>query len=175
MGVIPFLFDERACRLGFQRWVGIDYDISPHILTAERTGSGKTVAIKEILARTILLAPTELQPVELTVIDPKGDIDFDFLRGLPRFYQGENAPQGFLDFYEDFIRRKRRKKRDKKFKNPICRRVRQSHELDRGQKRKRVGAEKALAIAHAFEVAAVLNPIGNATTIGADFRKWGER
>lgn len=70
------------------------------------TSSGKTVAAKLLLGRSILLAPPELQPVELTVIDPKEDIDFDFLNGLPRFYSGDTAPKGFIDFFDAYLRRK---------------------------------------------------------------------
>jgi len=63
----------------------------------------KTVAAKLLLARTILLAPQELQPVEITaVIDPKADADFNFLAGLPRFYRGEEAPAGLNDFFQAF-------------------------------------------------------------------------
>lgn len=66
----------------------------------------KTVAAKLLLARTVLLAPPELQPVELTVIDPKEDTDFLFLAGLPRFYSGDAAPQGFNDFFDAYLQRK---------------------------------------------------------------------
>lgn len=92
--------------MGVEQWVSIDYEKSPHVLWAGRTGSGKTIAAKLLLARTILLAPPELQPVEATVIDPKEDIDFSFLAGLPRFYSGDAAPQGFHDFFDAYIRRK---------------------------------------------------------------------
>lgn len=64
------------------------------------------MAAKLLLARTILLAPPELQPVELTILDPKEDIDFSFLNGLPRFYSGDAAPQGFNDFFKAYIQRK---------------------------------------------------------------------
>jgi hypothetical protein len=107
---IPFLLDEQAFKLGFQRWIEIDFTATPHVLWCGRTGSGKTVAAKLLLARTILLAPPTLQPVELYVADPKGDTDFDFLDGLPRFYRGDNAPQGLIDFFGEF--RKRQSKED---------------------------------------------------------------
>lgn len=60
-------------------------------------------------ARTILLAPPELQPVELTVIDPKEDIDFDFLQDLPRYYRGDEAPRGLNDFFDAFLARKEKR------------------------------------------------------------------
>lgn len=92
--------------MGMEQWITLDYGKSPHALWSGRTSSGKTVAAKLLLARTALLAPPELQPVELTIIDPKEDIDFSFLAGLPRFYSGDAAPQGFNDFFEAYIQRK---------------------------------------------------------------------
>lgn len=106
MGSIPFILDERAHRRGLEEWLSIDYATASHFLWCGRTGSGKTVGAKALLSRSILLAPPELQPVELTVIDPKEDIDFDFLDGLPRFYRGDEAPQGFNFFFDVFMRRK---------------------------------------------------------------------
>lgn len=103
---IPFLLDERAFRIGLSRWLSINYLESPHVLWAGRTNSGKTIAAKLLIGRTILLAPPELQPVQLTVLDPKEDIDFFSLNGLPRFFSGEAAPRGFDLFYEDYIARK---------------------------------------------------------------------
>jgi hypothetical protein len=117
-GGIPFLLDERAHRMGMQTWLSIEYDKSPHVLWSGRTGSGKTVAAKLLLARSILLAPPELQPVELTVIDPKSDTDFDYLDGLTRFYRGDEAPQGFNNFFDAFIRR--RDKQDLSANLKIC-------------------------------------------------------
>lgn len=84
----------------------------------ERGAVSKTVAAKILLARTILLAPPELQPVELTVIDPKSDTDFDYLDGLTRFYRGDEAPRGFNDFFDAFIRR--RDKQDLSANLKIC-------------------------------------------------------
>lgn len=103
---IPFLLDERAHRMGMEQWISIDYEKSPHVIWSGRTGSGKTVAAKLLLARTILLAPAELQPVEVTVIDPKQDVDFSFLASLPRFYSGDVSLQGLNDFFEAYIQRK---------------------------------------------------------------------
>ena len=107
MDGIPFLLDENAHRMGAEQWLKIDYCTSPHILWSGRTSSGKTVAAKLLLARTILLAPLKLQPVELTVIDPKEDLDFNFLASLPRFYRGDEAPQGLNDFFAAYIERKK--------------------------------------------------------------------
>jgi DNA helicase HerA-like ATPase len=102
---IPFLLDEAAHRKGFNRWLEVDYSVSPHALWCGRTGSGKTVAAKILLARSVLLAPPQLQPVEIAVIDPKGDKDFNFLEDLPRFYRGRAAPNGLENIFEDFLRR----------------------------------------------------------------------
>lgn len=72
----------------------------------ERAAVSKTVAAKLLLARTIILIPPELQPVQLTVLDPKEDIDFSFLNGLPSFFSGEAAPLGFDQFYAEYLARK---------------------------------------------------------------------
>lgn len=106
---IPFLLDEQAYRMGLAKWVSIDYGKSPHILWSGRTSSGKTVAAKICLARTILLAPPELQPVEVTVLDPKEDVDFSFLEGLSRFYAGDKAPEGFSAFFNRYLDRKEKR------------------------------------------------------------------
>lgn len=106
---IPFLLDEQAYRMGLAKWVSIDYGKSPHILWSGRTSSGKTVAAKICLARTILLAPPELQPVEVTVLDPKEDVDFSFLEGLSRFYAGDKAPEGFSAFFNGYLDRKEKR------------------------------------------------------------------
>ncbi len=105
MGV-PFLLDEAVNRKGIERWLPLEYQVSPHVLWSGRTSSGKTVAAKLLLARTILLASPELQPVHLTVLDPKEDIDFSYLDGLPHFFKGEAAPGGFDLFFEDYLARK---------------------------------------------------------------------
>lgn len=105
MGV-PFLLDEAAYRMGIERWISVDYLVSPHVLWNGRTSSGKTVAAKLLIARTILLAPPEMQPVHLTVLDPKEDIDFSFLCGLPHFFKGETSPRGFDLFFEGYLARK---------------------------------------------------------------------
>lgn len=118
MDGVPFLLDEQAFRMGRTRWVSLDYSKSCHILWSGRTNSGKTVAAKVLLARTILLAPPELQPVHLTVIDPKEDLDFSFLDGLPHFFKGEAAPRGFDLYYEDYIARK--EKRDLSTNLKVC-------------------------------------------------------
>lgn len=106
MGDIPFLLDEAANRKGVERWFSINYMVSPHVLWSGRTSSGKAVAAKCLLARTILLAPPELQPVHLTVLDPKEDIDFNVLDGLPHFLRGEAAPRGLDLFFNDYLARK---------------------------------------------------------------------
>lgn len=103
---IPFLLDEQAYRMGWTSWVSIDYSRCHHVLWSGRTSSGKTVAAKLCLARTILLAPPELQPVHLTVLDPKEDIDFSYLDGLPHFFRGEAAPKGFDQCFNDYLARK---------------------------------------------------------------------
>ena len=54
----------------------------------------------------------------MTIIDPKEDSDFDFLNRFPRFYRGDQAPQGFNDFFDAYIRRK--EKQDLSVNLKIC-------------------------------------------------------
>jgi ABC-type transport system involved in cytochrome bd biosynthesis fused ATPase/permease subunit len=60
---IPFMLDETAYRYDLLKWLELDYKAAPHVLWCGRTGSGKTVAAKLLLARTSLLAPPHFQPV----------------------------------------------------------------------------------------------------------------
>lgn len=103
---VPFLLDEVAFHKGRTQWVSLEYDKSCHILWSGRTNSGKTIAAKLLMARTIVLAPPELQPVEITVLDPKEDVDFSMLDGLPHYFKGEAAPLGFEKFYAEYLARK---------------------------------------------------------------------
>jgi hypothetical protein len=70
-----------------------------------RVAVSKTIAAKLLLARTILLAPPELQPVELVVIDPKADKDFSFLESIGGFFRGEESPRGLDYVFELFKQR----------------------------------------------------------------------
>jgi hypothetical protein len=107
--MIPFLLDEEARRAGFKRLVSVDYQSgSPHVSWTGRSGSGKSVSAKVLLAKSILFVKPELQPVEVTVIDPKADTDFDFLEGCSRFYRGISSPQGLHDTFKAFERRQSR-------------------------------------------------------------------
>lgn len=117
---VPFLLDEAAFRMGIEKWASIDYSVSPHVLWSGRTSSGKTIAAKLLLARTILLVPPELQPVEVTILDPKEDIDFSYLDGLPRFYSGDKAPAGFTDFFNQYTERKERRDLSTNLKILFC-------------------------------------------------------
>lgn len=56
-----------------------------------------------------MLAPLELQPVKVTILDPKEDIDFSYLKDLPNFYSGDTAPKGFNNFYNQYIERKEKR------------------------------------------------------------------
>ena len=109
MSRIPFLLDEEAYRKGRKRWIGMDYKSgSPHCLIAGRSGSGKTVTAKLLLAKSILYAEPVQQPVEIIVIDPKSDNDFDFLQDLPALFRGDNSPQGLNYAFDKFKRRQLR-------------------------------------------------------------------
>jgi hypothetical protein len=108
LSAIPILLCHEAYTSGFKHWINLDYKKgSPHVITAGRTGSGKTVLSKLILGRTILFAPKELQPIEVMIIDPKADTDFDFLdvEGITNFYRGEMSVIGIEAAFSRFRQR----------------------------------------------------------------------
>lgn len=102
---IPCFLNEDLFNKGlriYERWYP---DIAPHIAISGNTGSGKTYAIKLLLAKVSKYVPSS----RLTVCDFKGDSDFEFLKGTPQnFYRFDACVDGFNHFYEEFVEVQRR-------------------------------------------------------------------
>lgn len=76
-------------------------DIYCHTLVAGTSGSGKTEAIKTIIAYTMIKYPL----VQITLCDPK--VDYSEFKGLVRVAQEEESiARAIEDFYEVFIGRR---------------------------------------------------------------------
>ncbi len=72
---------------------------APHIAFSGTTGTGKTYAVKEMLAKISKYNPES----HITVCDFKGDDDFKFLDGCERFYRFEACIEGFKQYYTNFL------------------------------------------------------------------------
>jgi hypothetical protein len=62
----------------------------------------KTIAAKVLIARTILLAPPDMQPVKTIIIDPKAGEDFVY----DNSYRGEDSALGLQRVFDIFQKRK---------------------------------------------------------------------
>lgn len=97
---IPLFLDETYLSHGINKWVLWDMEKAPHGLVVGQSGSGKTYACKQILARIGLSTPCEIY-----VLDFKSDTDFDVLSGGKRFFRYTDCANGLHEFYERFRQR----------------------------------------------------------------------
>lgn len=101
MQEIKLFFNEAYLKYGIRQYVTWNPDKAPHIAIFGTTGSGKTVASKLLLARTA----KNLPDMQLFVNDYKGDSDFSFVVGTPRFARFMECEQNFESFYQRFLKR----------------------------------------------------------------------
>lgn len=78
--------------------VSIDLKKTPYALFIGGSGSGKTYALKLFVGKISKYEPT----ASAWVLDFKGDDDFSFLEGCPRFYRFDSVSEGLDDFYTMF-------------------------------------------------------------------------
>lgn len=72
---------------------------SPHLLLTGASGSGKSYALK------ILLAQLLREKAEIIFCNFKDSADFAFLRGSSRYFVYERCAEGLQEFYEKFKKR----------------------------------------------------------------------
>lgn len=105
----PQRFDRDKLQIGYNADNGEKYDFweTPvmwdfkkyaHMLICGATGSGKTVAVKELLSGAAGWIP---RGVKLWLCDFKND-DFRFCEGAPRYYGFSRCADGLRDFYAAF-------------------------------------------------------------------------
>lgn len=88
-----------------------NYITCPHVLVIGNTGSGKTYAVKLLLARIGLHLPD----AQVTICDFKAD-DFKFLSGCPRYYSFEACSEGLDGFHTEFLKRQKGEDASRSFK-----------------------------------------------------------
>lgn len=101
MKEIKLFFNETYLKYGIRQYVTWNPYKAPHVCIFGTTGSGKTVASKLLLARTAQCLPD----MQLYVNDFKGDSDFTFVTGAPRFARFTECEQNFDAFYQRFRKR----------------------------------------------------------------------
>lgn len=92
-------YDENYLNYGMQQYVEVEFTKAPHWALSGITGSGKTYALKLLLARIA----KDISDSMLTICDYKGDQDFDFLKEEERFYRFDRCQEGLNRFYESFL------------------------------------------------------------------------
>lgn len=99
--IVPFAFDRSLWyQGGIVDWINWDYHGYPHGLIIGGTGTGKTFAVKLLLARIAYYVPC----AEIIVCDYKAD-DFRFLDGHRRYFGFNECRRGLNAFYWYFEKR----------------------------------------------------------------------
>lgn len=100
MSKIKLFLDEKYASHGINKWISWDIEISPHVLIAGQSGSGKTYASKILLAKI-----SQSFKCEIYVCDMKSDRDFNYLEQSKNFYRYDKCKEGLDIFYQNFIMR----------------------------------------------------------------------
>lgn len=98
---IPLFLSEKHLKYGMQKYVVWNPSKAPHAVIFGNTGSGKTYAMKLMLAR---IAKME-KDAQFYICDYKGDSDFSFLGSAERFYRFTECEKGLETYYEQFRKR----------------------------------------------------------------------
>lgn len=98
--LIPLFLNDFHLSHNINKWVLWDIIQAPHGLIVGQSGSGKTYACKQILARIRIATPCEI-----FVVDQKSDDDFLFLNTCKHFYRYPECRKGLHDFYNRFQQR----------------------------------------------------------------------
>lgn len=89
------LLDENFWQVGIQKYLSWNPANAPHTIVCGATGSGKTYFTKLLLGKIVWYSLN----VQLYICDFKGDEDFSFLNGSPRFYRFLDCQNGLQEFY----------------------------------------------------------------------------
>lgn len=106
---IDILYNQKYQAFGVSETIKWNPERAPHVVVIGATGSGKTYFTKLLLGKIALHVPSSL----IYVCDFKGDDDFSFLQGCPRFHRFMDCAEGLQQFYERFQKRQRGEELDK--------------------------------------------------------------
>lgn len=107
---IPLALDAEQLAVGIRYPIPWDFHQAPHLLVFGSTGSGKTYAVKLLLARIGLHFPN----AKVWICDYKND-DFKDLAGCPRYYGFDQCARGLNDFFACFTARQSGKDQTRSF------------------------------------------------------------
>lgn len=100
--IVNLGWDEESLEIDFPLPVRWNYTQCPHLLIVGKTGSGKTYASQQILARIGKTIPDS----QIYLLDYKAD-DFKFAQGCSRYYAFTACTDGLDAFYNSFETRQR--------------------------------------------------------------------
>ncbi len=110
MDEISLFYNENHLKYGIRQYVTWNPAVAPHFVVFGATGSGKTYAMKLMLARI----SKEIPDAQFFVADYKGDSDFSYLCGEQRFYRFMECENCLSEF---FLRLQRRQSGEDTTKN----------------------------------------------------------
>lgn len=109
--MIDLALDSELLKDGIQHYHKWNYNKMAHMFVFGSTGSGKTYAVKLLLARISL----HLNDASVILCDYKAD-DFNFLKGVPNYYGFTDCATGLDRFYNEFQSRQSSEDTSRSFK-----------------------------------------------------------
>jgi DNA segregation ATPase FtsK/SpoIIIE-like protein len=102
MNEIKIVFDNELLECGLKFYHEVDFSKTPHMMVIGGTGSGKSYAVQQIIAKIALANYT----AKATVLDFKGD-DYKFAQNCERLYEFDKCLEGLEKFYKEFTDRQK--------------------------------------------------------------------
>lgn len=106
---LDILLNQKYLPFGISESIKWNPEGAPHIVIIGATGGGKTYFTKLLLGKIALHIPDS----QLRICDFKGDYDFSFLQGCPRFRRFMDCSDGLQQFYERFQKRQQGEEKNK--------------------------------------------------------------